>query len=137
MAGRRIDVFFYGLFMDAQLLRSKGASPQNIRQAGALGYELRMGKRATLWREPRACAYGLVMELTHEEVEKLYSEDSVRAYRPEAILVQLDDGSRIPALTFNLVEYPHANERNLEYAAQLRELARRLELPTDYVNAIH
>jgi len=76
------------------------------------------------------------MELTHEEVEKLYSEDSVRAYRPEAILVELDDGSRIPALTFNLVESPHANERNSEYAAKLRELARRLDLPTGYVNAI-
>jgi len=50
--------------------------------------------------------------------------------------VQLDDGSRIPALTFNLVESPHVNERNSEYAAQLKELARRLELPADYVNAI-
>jgi len=76
------------------------------------------------------------MELTHEEVEKLYSEDSVRAYRAEAILVELDDRSRIPALTFNLVEPPHANERNSEYAAKLRELARRLDLPTGYVNAI-
>ena len=136
MAGRRIDVFFYGLFMDAELLRSKGVSPQNIRRAGGLGYELRIGKRATLWREPKACAYGLLMELTHEEVEKLYSQDSVRAYRPEAILLELDDGSRIPALTFNLVESPHANDRNSEYAAKLRELARRLDLPTGYVNAI-
>jgi len=135
MADRRIDVFFYGLFMDAELLRSKGALPQNIRQAAALGYELRIGKRATLWREPKACAYGFLMELTNEEVEKLYSEDSVRAYRP-AILVQLDDGSRIRALTFNLVESPHANEGNSEYAARLRELARRLDLPTGYVNTI-
>jgi hypothetical protein len=126
MAGRRIDVFFYGLFMDAELLRSKGASPQNIRRAGALGYELRIGDRATLWREPKACAYGFLMELTHEELEKLYAEDSVRAYRPEAILVQLDDGSRIPTLTFNLVESPSANKRNSEYTAKLRELARRL-----------
>jgi hypothetical protein len=76
------------------------------------------------------------MELTHEEVEKLYSEDSVRTYRPEAPLVQLDDGSKIPALTFNLVESPLANERNSEYAAKLRELGHRLDLPTDYVNAI-
>ena len=76
------------------------------------------------------------MELTHEEIEKLYSEDSVRAYRPEAILVQLDDGSRVPALSFNLVESPQTNERNSEYAAKLRELARRIALPTEYVNSI-
>lgn len=27
MASRRINVFFYGLFMDAGLLRAKGAAP--------------------------------------------------------------------------------------------------------------
>ncbi len=137
MASRRIDVFFYGLFMDAELLRSKGMSPENIRRASAPGFALRIGKRATLWPDRNASTYGMLMQLTHEEIEKLYSDDSVRAYRPEAILVQLHDGTGVPALTFNLVESPQANERNSEYAAKLRELARRLELPTDYVTAIH
>ncbi len=134
---RRIDVFFYGLFMDAELLRHKGAFPRNVRRAMVPGFGLRIGKRATLWRDVNSCAYGIVMELTHEEIERLYSDDSGRAYRPEAVLVQLDDGSTFPALCFNLVEPPHANERNSEYATKLRELARRLELPPDYVKAIH
>lgn len=56
MATRRIDVFFYGLFMDAELLRSKGAFPVNIRRAGVPGFELRIGERATLLRDPEACA---------------------------------------------------------------------------------
>jgi len=137
MASRRIDVFFYGLFMDAELLRSKGMSPENIRRAWAPGFALRIGKRATLWPDRNASTYGMLMQLTHEEIEKLYSDNSVRAYRPEAILVQLQDGTGVPALTFNLVESPQANERNSKYAAKLRELARRLELPTDYVTAIH
>jgi hypothetical protein len=136
MPNRRIDVFFYGLFMDADVLGSKGLSPQNIRRAEAPGFALRIGNRATLWRDRNSCAYGMLMELTHEEIEKLYSEDSVRAYRPEAILAQLDDGSRVPALCFNLAQSPHPHERNSEYAAKLRELARRLELPTGYVNGI-
>ena len=122
--------------MDAELLRNKGVSPQNIRRAGAPGFALRIGKRATLWPEPNASAYGMVMELTHEEIDQLYSDDSVRQYRPEAVEVQLDEGSSVPALCFNLVESPHANDRNAEYAAKLRELARRIELPIDYVNCI-
>ena len=122
--------------MDAELLRSKGASPQNIRPARAPGYALRIGKRATLWPEPKACSYGILVGLTHEEVEKLYSEDSVRAYRPEALLVQLDDGSRVPALTFNLVESPRVTEHDSEYAAKLQKLASGLGLPPDYVNGI-
>ena len=76
------------------------------------------------------------MELSHEEIEQLYSERSVRAYRPEAVLAQLDDGSRLPALCFNIIDPPRPNEHNSEYAAKLRELARRLELPANYVEAI-
>ena len=37
MSSRRIEVFFYGLFMDAALLRTKGAHPINIRTAGRKG----------------------------------------------------------------------------------------------------
>jgi hypothetical protein len=42
MPNRRIDVFFYGLFMDADVLGSKGLSPQNIRRAEAPGFALRI-----------------------------------------------------------------------------------------------
>jgi hypothetical protein len=84
MPPRRIEVFFYGLFMDADLLRTKGAEPIKIRPACAPGFALRIGQRATLLRNPGARAYGMLMELTHDEIEQLYSEASVRAYRPEA-----------------------------------------------------
>jgi len=136
MSARRIEVFFYGLFMDADLLRTKGAHPLNIRAACVAGFVLRIGQRATLLRSPDACAYGIVMELTHTEIEQLYSEASVRAYRPEAVVAELSDGSHVPALCFNLLVPPAPEEANSEYAAKLRELARRLGLPSDYVQSI-
>jgi hypothetical protein len=77
------------------------------------------------------------MELTHDEIEQLYSEASVRAYRPEAVLTELGDGSRVPALCFNLVVPPSPEEANSEYADKLRTLARQLGLPADYVESIH
>lgn len=133
---RRIEVFFYGLFMDAGLLRTKGARPAGIRAACVPGFALRIGQRATLLRTPDARAYGIVMELTHAEIEQLYSEASVRAYRPEAVIAELTDGSRVPALCFNLLVPPGPEEANAEYAAKLRDLARRLGLPPDYVESI-
>jgi hypothetical protein len=136
MVSRRIEVFFYGLFMDADLLRTKGADPLNIRPACVPGFALRIGQRATLLRIPDARAHGILMELTHGEIEQLYSEPSVRAYRPEAVLAELSDGSRIPALCFNLPVPPGPEEVNSEYAAKLRDLARRLGLPSDYVESI-
>lgn len=137
MSARRIDVFFYGLFMDADLLRSKNAQPENIRRACLPGFALRIGQRATLLRSASDCAYGLVMALIHAEIKQLYSEPSVQAYHPEAVLVQLDDGSYLPALCFNLVVPPAPDESNSEYAAKLRALALRLQLPADYIETIH
>jgi hypothetical protein len=136
MLPRRIEVFFYGLFMDADLLRMKGAEPVKIRPACAPGFALRIGQRATLLRDPDSRAYGILMELTHDEIEHLYSDASVRAYRPEAVLCELGDGSRVPALCFNLIVPPAPEEANSEYAARLRDLARRLGLPSDYVERI-
>jgi hypothetical protein len=136
MSPRRIDAFFYGLFMDADLLRAKGIHPENVRPASVPGFALRIGKRATLLRTPDAIAYGILMELTHAEIEQLYSEPSVSAYRPEAVLTKLTHGSTVPALCFNLVVPPAPEDANLEYAAKLRDLARRLELPPDYVESI-
>lgn len=136
MPPRRIAVFFYGLFMDPDLLRDKGAHPVNIRPASVPGFALRIGQRATLLENPGAHAYGILMELTHDEIERLYAEASVRAYRPEAVLAELGDGSSVPALCFNLVDPPSPEEANAEYAAKLRDLAHRLKLPTDYVDSI-
>ena len=136
MVTRRIDVFFYGLFMDADLLRKKGVNPGNIRRASVPGFALRIGQRATLLRNPNGLAHGILMELTHAEMDQLYSDPSVRAYRPEAVLCELKDGSRISGLCFNLLEPPRPEEANREYAAKLRELAGRLGLPSDYVDSI-
>jgi hypothetical protein len=136
MAPRRIAVFFYGLFMDADLLRAKGASPANIRPASAPGFALRIGQRATLLRDPNSRAYGILMDITHDEIDQLYSDASVRAYRPEAVLTELNDGSLLPALCFNLLVPPAPDEANLEYAAKLRDLAHHLGLPARYIETI-
>ena len=136
MPDRRINVFFYGLFMDADLLRKKGAHPVSVRPASLPGFALRIGQRASLVPDSAACAYGVVIELIHTAIDKLYSEPSVSAYRPEAVVVELADGSRIPALCFNLVVPPGEQESNSAYAAQLRELAHRLGLPSEYVDSI-
>ena len=133
---RRIDVFFYGLFMDDSLLRQKGIDPQNRRMASLENFSLIIGDRASLIPSPGGTVYGVLFSLTHSELDALYSEDSVSAYRPEAVLANLSDGSVASALCFNLPAPPSKNERNPEYAAKLRELASRIGLPLTYVSTI-
>jgi hypothetical protein len=45
---RRIDVFFYGLFMDDALLREKGLNPERPRIAWVENFCLVIGARATM-----------------------------------------------------------------------------------------
>jgi hypothetical protein len=133
---RRIDVFFYGLFMDEDLLRAKGVTALDFRPASVPGFELRIGNRATLVPAQSGRVVGLVASLTHVDLERLYADPGVQAYRPEAVLSHLANGETLAALCFNLVEPPSANERNPEYVLKLRALAERLDFPADYVASI-
>lgn len=133
---RRINVFFYGLFMDDALLREKGVNPVHRRTAFVENFSLVIGARATLVPCANATVHGVLFSLTHNEVDALYSEDSVSVYRPEAVFAQLADGSVTPALCFNLPVPPSPDERNPQYISELRELAARIGLPPSYVSSI-
>ena len=133
---RRVDVFFYGLFMDDALLREKGIDPMGRRIASVENFCLVIGARATLVPCEGRSVHGVLFSLTHAEVDALYSEDSVSVYRPEAVSVQLADRSITPALCFNLPAPPSADERNPQYVSKLRELAARIGLPASYVSSI-
>lgn len=136
MTSRRADVFFYGLFMDQDLLRAKGIEPQAVELASVAGFALRIGQRAAITSSPNGRVQGVVMSLTLGELERLYSEPSVQAYEPQAVLAQLAAGGIIAALCYNLPEPPAASERNPEYAAKLRIVAEKVGLPPDYIASI-
>jgi hypothetical protein len=133
---RRVTVFFYGLFMDLELLRGKALAPMNPRRARVGGLRLRIGDRAALEEAAGSEVYGFVVELTHAEIELLYREPSVAVYRPEAVVAEPEDGSPVAALCFNLPSAPDPSQQNPGYARQLRELATRLGLPGHYVERI-
>jgi hypothetical protein len=97
MSDRRIDCFFYGLFMDVDVLRRSNVVPGNPRRAYVEGFALRIGRRATLVPSPGARVYGMVIELTHAELERLYTAPDLEEYRPEAVLAHPLAGTTLPA----------------------------------------
>lgn len=130
-----MKVFFYGLFMDADLLAKKGITPQDAVVAHVDGFSLRIGERATLVRAAGARAYGVIMEITPSEAMDLYSESSVADYVSEAVVSELVDGSKVKASCFIL---PHnkVTGTNKGYADALSQVARKLGLPENYVAEI-
>jgi Gamma-glutamyl cyclotransferase, AIG2-like len=136
MVSRAIPVFFYGLFMDVDVLREKGIHPREVRQASVRGFSIRIGHRTTLVPDEQGRAYGMLMLLSHDEIDRLYADHSVRMYRPEAILCELEGGDHVAALCFMLPQPPAPDERNDSYAQPLRALGRRLGLPATYVDGM-
>jgi hypothetical protein len=134
---RRIDLFFYGLFMDADRLRRQAIEPSRSRRAYVDDFALRIGQRATLVPEPGARAYGMLMALAHDDVARLYGAPGLERYRPEAVLAHCLEGDAVvSALCYNLAEAPDASERNPQYAAELRSVLEALQFPPQYVVAI-
>src|SRR5208283_3466582 len=84
--------------MDEELLRGKGLEPERGEIAAVDGFALRIGQRAALDPTPGAKVYGLVFSLTRSELDRLYSEPSVQAYKPQDVLAQLASGSVVAAL---------------------------------------
>lgn len=132
---RRVDVFFYGLFMDADLLREKGVRPENRRVASVTDFRLVIGNRATLTPSSGTTVYGVLFSLTHREIDLLYSDPSVSGYRPEAVLA-VTNTETVAALCFNLPTPPSTHERNSAYALKLKTLAGRIGLPPAYSSSI-
>jgi len=136
MSDRRIDAFFYGLFMDREILRKAGVVPTNPRRAYVEGFALRIGQRATLLPSAGARAYGMLFALTHSELDRLYAAPGLEQYHPEAVSAQPLVGTPMPALCYNLREAPQPDERNPEYAARLQRALRQLDFPAEYVASV-
>jgi len=130
-----MNVFFYGLFMDEQLLAEKGITPKNAAVGSIDGYRLRIGERATLQPCTGARAYGVMMDISVNDVRKLYSDSGVADYVPEPVTVELITGSRAEASCYNLPGNDVAGV-NKGYAEALFEVANRLGLPESYLEQI-
>ena len=113
------EVFFYGLYMDEEILKSKGVTPRNPRTGKVDGYKLRVRKMATLLRVENCEAYGMVYSLTYDEINKLYRDSGLIDYVAESINVQTND-TLVPSLCCNLLNPPLDDESNEEYFNKLK-----------------
>lgn len=136
MDERPVEAFFYGLFMDIEVLRRNGAAPGTPRPAYVENFALRIGQRATLVPSAGSRAYGMLIALTPAELRQLYSAPGLEHYGPEAVLARPLSGGATPALCYNLRTAPRPDERNPEYALKLQRVLRALDFPSEYIESI-
>ena len=127
-----MNVFFYGLFMDEDLLAKKGISPSKAEVGFVDGFALRIGERATLIRSADTRSYGVMMNISSDQANELYAESSVADYVSESVTVELLNGSKVEASCYNL-PVDKVTGTNKVYAQALLEVANRLGLPESYL----
>jgi len=110
------DVFFYGLYMDPTVLESKGVKPRNPRKGVVKGYQLRIGKMATLLRQGNAEAHGVIYSLTHDEIDQLYRGSGLNMYVAESLLAITQSNQTLPVLCCNLLNPPEPQETAQAYS---------------------
>ena len=137
MTDERVEAFFYGLFMDPDVLAGRGIVATAPRRARAEGWGLRIGQRATLVPAQGKHAYGMVYALTTAELDRLYGQPGLEAYRPEPITVRDFDGASVAAVCYNLPAAPGPDEANVAYTRELRDVLLRLGFPPEYAENLN
>src|SRR5579859_3923053 len=102
MADPRVWTFFYGSYMNLDVLREVELVPAQHEPARLDGFDIRIAPRANLVRSDACCVWGLLATATHEELARLYrhSKDVLgETYLPEAVLARTGCDYR-PALCY-------------------------------------
>ena len=133
----RVKVFYYGLFMDPDLLKKQGLSPKNAVITKLPDYKLLLGERATMIKSNGNDVWGMVMDLSKEELVSLYSDPSVAEYEPVQVICHAENDVKIAAQTYILpMGYPLTPAKNSSYAKKLLTICTKLELPSNYCQRI-
>jgi hypothetical protein len=138
MTSPQVWTFFYGSYINLDVLKEVGLVPGQWEMARLSGYDIRIEPRANLIRADQHCVYGIVATATHAELDRLYAhaKDVLgETYLPQAVLVETMDGKWRPAFCYlapAMKPRPAAND----YIDRIAGPARQYGFPDWYVRRI-
>lgn len=134
----RIWTFFYGSFINLDVLRRIGFAPQSYEVAVLHGYDIQIAATANLVPSDQHCVFGIVAGPTQRELGLLYryTEDRLgTVYLPRAVLVTTRDGKSRPALCYLAPSVKPERPTN-EYLDLIIGPAREYGFPPWYVDRL-
>jgi hypothetical protein len=126
------DAFFYGLYMDVELLRSLGTKPQEPTVARLPDHRLDLRGSVKALPERGKSVWGVISKLSRTELESLYSGAATSSYRPVDLVAITLAGVEVPVRCYNQPVDPAA-ELNITYLEKLLGVCRKLGFPADYL----
>jgi hypothetical protein len=100
MSPPRVSTFFYGSFINPHVLKQSGFSLEQYEVAKLPGFDIQIQPLANLVQSDEDSVYGILVQASHEELTRLYSQGWVGTYLPEPVLVQTTSGAWRPAFCY-------------------------------------
>jgi hypothetical protein len=138
MDAPKVWTFFYGSFINLDVLRQNGLVPEHYEIAKLPGYTIHIRPLANLVCSEEHCVYGIVATATHEELRRLYdfARDNLGGtYLPHPVLVETTDGRWRPALCYIAPSLPTGLATN-EYIDRIVRPARGHGFPEWYITRL-
>lgn len=135
--GARTWVFFYGTFMNADVLARHGVFPVEVVPAKLTGFALSIRPRVNLAKSVDAVAYGALALVSQAELDGIYSgleRDFGLVYEPETVLAETMAGARLAARCY-IAPVMSAGPADPNYVRELAACVRAHGLPESY--AVH
>jgi hypothetical protein len=127
-----LNIFFYGSFMDLELLRTLGVVPKTFGKAELKNWSIAFSSMATLVQSEGDSVYGTIAELSRDEVRMLYTRDDLKHYSPVDIAVATERNKRVPAQCY--ISKPGAGQKpSVEYLRRVIQAAESLGFPPAYL----
>ena len=134
----RVRVFFYGSYMNPAVLRELGIVPERFEVARLDGYDVRIAPRANLVPSSQHCTYGVLVEATHTELNRLYAHATDvlgETYLPYPVLTQGESGGWHPALCY-IAPAMLSRRADPAYVERIIKPARDFGLPSWYIERL-
>jgi len=127
-----VQGFFYGLYMDPELLQSLGVTVSKSRLACLDNSQLDLRGLIKTIPAPGQKVWGMLIELTKQDLEFLYSREGAKAYHQERVTVSLLEREMVAATCYNL-PVDEAGVFNQAYVMKLVPVLKKLSFPEAYV----
>ena len=139
MTDKRVDVFFYGGYMNIEVLMNRGISERAYHVCQLPGYELTIGSSANVVKNGLGRVFGIVMQLTHDEIDILYGSEAQAKlgtqYMPEPVLVMTAAGNIVPSLCY-VAYHQDAGVPSATYIDAILSAAQQHDFPQSYIHHI-
>ena len=134
----KVNVFFYGTFMNAKVLSANQVSYTNTRSAQLDNYRLTISPRVNVEPTDNSVVYGGLAVISHHDIQKLYQGLYIKfgiRYNPYPVNVKTSDSRNVPALCY-MSDTKESGAADPDYLDEMILCATMISAPQDYLEHI-